>query len=284
MRTYALLLPGAAVGPRTLPVIRRLTGLAPVDPKVEVVHLGEGVSVRVFAPPRPAPVPAPTLVWIHGGGYVIGSAAQEDGWCRRMAEAAGVHVVSVDYRLAPEHPYPVPVLDCMRALEWAADRPGYDASRLVIGGASAGGGLAAALALHVRDHSGITPALQLLTYPMLDDRSRTPDSRHRLWNGTSNAFGWRAYLGDADPHQAVPARRDDLAGLPPAWIGVGDLDLFRAEDVDYAHRLRAAGVPCTLSTFPGAFHGFDAIAPRTTPSRALFAAQVKAVATAVGTA
>ncbi|HEU4363339.1 MAG TPA: alpha/beta hydrolase fold domain-containing protein, partial [Mycobacterium sp.] len=147
--------------------------------------------------------------------------------------------------------------------------------RVAIGGASAGGGLAAALALLARDRGEIAPALQLLVYPMLDDRSAAlpANTGYRLWTPRSNRFGWAAYLGGADPQLAVPARRDDLSGLAPAWIGVGTLDLFHDEDLAYADRLRQAGVPCRVEVVPGAFHGFDMWTPRAQVSQAFFAAQ-----------
>ena len=152
-----------------------------------------------------------------------------------------------------------------------------DPARVAIGGASAGGGLAAALALLARDRGEIDLAAQLLVYPMLDDRTveRTDLDHpgHRLWNQSSNRFGWRAYLGDADPDVAVPARRADLSGLPPAWIGVGTFDLFHDEDLAYAERLRVAGVPCEVLVVDGAFHGFDGIAPKADVSKSFFASQ-----------
>jgi len=189
----------------------------------------------------------------------------------------------VEYRLAPEHPYPAPLEDCYAALTWLTRLPAVDSARVAIGGASAGGGLAAALALLARDRGEIAPILQLLAYPMLDDRSaakpKNPD--YRLWSPSSNRFGWASYLGDADPQVAVPARRDDLSGLPPAWIGVGTHDLFYDEDLAYAARLTAAGVPCHVEVVPGAFHGFDLIAPKARVSQAFFASQCASLRTAL---
>ena len=211
----------------------------------------------------------PAMLWIHGGGYVMGNAAQDDALCRHFAETLGIVVAAVDYRLAPEAQFPVPFQDCYDGLTWLADRNYVDATRLAVGGASAGGGLAAALALLARDRGSLPLALQLLAYPMLDDRTacRTGiDERNfRLWNNRSNRFGWQSYTGSAPGSPGVsplasPARSEDLAGLPPAWIGVGTLDLFHDEDVAYAGRLEAAGVSCTLDVVPGAFHGFDVVA------------------------
>jgi acetyl esterase/lipase len=166
---------------------------------------------------------------------------------RSVQQRLGITVASVEYRLAPEHPYPAALEDCHSALTWLAGLPGVDRGRLAIGGARAGGGLAAALALLARDRGssgqGVTPAFQLLVYPMPDDRSWTTadNPNYRLWNPRANRFGWTAYLGDADPQVAVPARRDDLSGLPPAWIGVGKNDLFHDEDLAYADRLKPPG-------------------------------------------
>jgi acetyl esterase/lipase len=238
----------------------------------EVITLGSGVGVRLFRPADPGRAPA--LLWIHGGGYVIGSAEMDDQLCARFSQRLGITVASVEYRLAPEHPYPAALQDCYAALTWLAGLSGVDPARVAIGGASAGGGLAAALALWARDH-GFTPAFQLLVYPMLDDRSAmTADKTgYRLWNPRANRFGWSAYLGDADPRVAVPARRDDLSGLPPAWIGVGSNDLFHDEDLAYAERLTAAGVPCEVEVVPGAFHGFDIWAAKTSVAQRFFDTQ-----------
>jgi acetyl esterase/lipase len=279
--------PRALVGPKTLKFIRRLS---PVIQRggtsdVEALILGSGVGVRLH---RPAGVsqPGPALLWIHGGGYVIGSAQQDDALCHRFARALGVTVAAVDYRLAPEHPYPAPLEDCYAALTWLAALPAVDPARIAIGGASAGGGLAAALALLARDRGEVTPALQVLAYPMLDDRSgSTPENpNYRLWGPKSNRFGWAAYLGNADPKVAVPARHEDLSGLPPAWIGVGTHDLFHDEDVAYAARLTAAGVPTQIETVPGAFHGFDLVVPKADVSKAFFASQCASLRSALAVA
>jgi acetyl esterase/lipase len=219
----------------------------------------------------------------------MGNAAQDDGVCRHLAAALGALVAAVDYRLAPEHPFPVPLHDSHEALVWLASRDDVDESRIAIGGASAGGGLTASLALLARERDEVRPAFQLLTYPMLDDRTAARQSANerdlRLWNTASNRFGWCSYLG-TDPGGndvsglAAPARAENLSGLPPAWIGVGSLDLFAGEDMAYADRLRAAGVPCELLVVPGAFHGFDLIRPNAPISRSFRAAQVAAFARA----
>lgn len=266
----------------TLPVFQRMTSLmsrqAPEG--IEVLTLASGVGVRLYRPSA-ATAPGPALLWLHGGGYVLGSAAQDDALCRRFADDLGATVASVDYRLAPQHPYPAGLEDSYSALIWLAGLPSVDPARVAVGGASAGGGLAAALALLARDRGEVALAAQLLVYPMLDDRSSHAPGLdhpgHRLWTQGSNKFGWSAYLGTTDPAVAVPARHEDLSGLPPAWIGVGTLDLFHDEDLSYAERLRAVGVPCQVEVVDGAFHGFDQIAPKTAVSRAFLASQTESL-------
>ena len=245
---------------------------------------------RVHTAPLGTREPGPALLWVHGGGYVGGSARLDDKLCRRFAEQLGIVVVAVDYRLAPEHPFPAGLDDCYAALAWLAQRSDVDGARIAIGGASAGGGLAAALALLARDRREISVAMQLLSYPMLDDRTVVRsdiDARHvRLWSNRSNAYGWRSYLaappGSAEvTGLAAPARYDDLTGLPPTWMGVGTFDLFFDEDVRYAERLQASGVSCRLDIVEGAFHGFDVVLPRAPVSQRYFAAQVEALRTAL---
>jgi acetyl esterase/lipase len=291
LRRIARIAPRRIVGPWSLPVMRALAGLTErilspgASGDVEVITLGSGAGVWLYRPPG-ATGPTPALLWIHGGGYVIGTAKQDDRLCRRFSRRLNITVASVEYRLAPEHPYPVPLEDCYSALKWLAALPAVDRERVAIGGASAGGGLAAALALLARDRGEITPTFQLLVYPMLDDRSsataESPD--YRLWNTRSNRFGWTAYLGNTDPQVAVPARREDLGGLPPAWIGVGTHDLFHDEDLAYAARLTDAGVPCQVDVVPGAFHGFDMVAPKAQVSRRFFDSQCDSLRAALAPA
>ena len=249
---------------------------------VEVLTLPSGAGVRLYRPANAGTTPA--LLWIHGGGYLIGSPEQDDMLCRRYVERLGITVAAVRYRLAPENPYPIPLEDCYSVLTWLAALPGVDADRIAIGGASAGGGLTAALAFLARDRGDVRPVLQVLSYPMLDDRTVDPSLDRpgfRLWNTASNRIGWTSYLGGADPAMAVPARRQDLAGLPPAWLGVGTLDLFHDEDLAYAARLNAAGVPCEVHEVPGAFHGFDGIAPKASISQAYFDSKCDSLARAL---
>ena len=277
LRRIARFAPRALVSPRTLWLTRALSRLQQrgAVPGVEVLTLTSGTGVRLHRPPDQHG-PAPALLWIHGGGYLMGKAAMDDKLCRRFSDKLGVTVASVEYRLAPEHPYPAALEDCYAALAWLFRLPAVDPARVAIGGASAGGGLAAALALLARDRGEFELALQLLTYPMLDDRAVGKSGvrqNYRLWSEHSNRFGWKSYLGAADPDVAVPARRSDLSGLPAAWIGVGTLDLFYEEDLAYADRLTAAGVPCDVEVVPGAFHGFDLVAPGLPVSRAFFESQ-----------
>ena len=230
------------------------------------LHAGTGADADAGAGPLPL------LLNIHGGGYILGSAAESGPGDVRTAAEVGCVVASVDYRLAPETVAPGAVEDCYAALHWLHANAGalsLDPRRFAVGGASAGGGLAAALALLARDRGEIPICFQLLIYPMLDDRTATQPSCDRnpftgefIWTRTSNLVGWRSYLGHEPgapvvaPY-AVPARAANLAGLPPAYITVGMLDLFLEEDLDYARRLMHAGVPTELHVLPGAYHGFE---------------------------
>jgi acetyl esterase/lipase len=277
LRRAARIVPKQIVTPTTVPFIRAAERMLWRRPPghVEVLTLPSGVGIRLFRPDG-ATAHGPGLLWIHGGGYVIGRAAQDDMLCRRYANELGATVASVEYRMAPEHPFPASLEDCYSALQWLVRLPSVDPARVAVGGASAGGGLAAALALTTRDRREIRLAAQLLVYPMLDDRTvgrRFDNPGHRLWNQSSNKYGWSAYLGGADPEVAVPARHEDLSGLPPAWLGVGTLDLFHDEDVAYAERLKAAGVACEVEVVSGAFHGFDGVAPKAAVSRSFFKSQ-----------
>ncbi len=284
LRKTARFLPRAAVTSRSLPVIRALEPLAFRGRKdVEALTLASGGHVRLHRPPGDVG-PAPAMLWIHGGGYVAGRTQQDDQACGQFSRALGITVAGPSYRRAPEHPYPAALQDLYAALKWLVSLPSVDSRRVAIGGESAGGGLAAALAFMVRDRGEISPVLQLLSYPTLDDRTvSNPAVAHnyRLLNERSNRFGWVSYLGGADPDVAVPARRTDLAGLPAAWIGVGTVDLLYEEAVAYAERLRAASVPCHLEVVQGAFHSFDRINARASVSRAYFDSQCEALRAAL---
>jgi acetyl esterase/lipase len=211
----------------------------------------------------------PCVYWIHGGGYMFGSALMDDPRIDRWVEELECVVVSVEYRLAPEHPYPAPLEDCYAGLVWTyghAAELGIDPDRIVIAGASAGGGRAAALALLARDRGQVPVAYQLLIYPMIDDRDANVSSTFAapVWSRDANRLGWKAYLGtgrDGEvPAYAAPARATDLRGLPAAFIAVGTVDVFRDEDIDYARRLLEAGVPTELHVYGGAPHGFEMLA------------------------
>lgn len=271
-------IPKFSFGPRLLSVLTRVPQRIPATPEDMLIDEitvpgapdGPPVSLRVYRP-RTLQGHAPALFWIHGGGYLQGDPVQDERSSIDFARTLGITVVGLRYRLGPEHPAPAPIEDAYAGLTWlfehAAER-GVDAARIAIGGASAGGGLAAGLALYAHDRAEVAPAFQLLVYPMLDDRTVLRDDLDtrnvRVWTPGSNRYGWSTYLGSApggpnvSPY-AAPARRDDLSGLPPAWIGVGSLDLFYDEDLEYARRLREAGVPCETTVVKGAFHGFDAL-------------------------
>jgi len=271
-------LPQLSLGTRSLRVMRFLGRLARPDGSVPVVPVSPDVSVRLFRPAGPGPFPA--LLWVHGGGLVSGTAAMDDAFCRRVSEELGAVVASVEYRLAPEHPFPTPLEDCWTALTWLAGRADVDPARVAVGGASAGGNLAAGTVLLARER-GLDLVFQLLVYPMLDDRTtaHADPSAVRVWTPGSNRFGWSSYLGDTTEVSplAAPARAEDLTGQPPAWIGVGTHDLFHAEDVEHARRLRAAGVEVELLEVPGAYHGFDAVQGAAAVSREFRDAQVAAL-------
>lgn len=251
-----------------MPEIR---GVQVEDRKIPGALVKREVPVRIYTPEKKKGL-LPGLIWIHGGGYILGSAEQDDPLVKQLCLNAGCIAVSVDYCLAPEHPYPEPLEDCYTALRWLslqAGQIGVDASRIAVGGASAGGGLAAGLALLARDRAEVRVSFQLLIYPMLDDRNTGTSGRKRdalFWDLRNNYTGWKAYLGCEPGGEKIacyasPSRAENLAGSPPAYIAVGDLDLFALEDIDYAARLISAGVPCELHVYPGAPHAFDMMAP-----------------------
>jgi acetyl esterase/lipase len=228
------------------------------------------ITARLYTPENRAGS-RPGVLWIHGGGYILGDLDIDDHNLRQMCLNTGCVILSTNYRLAPEDPFPAPLEDCYSSLKWMvenSDRLGIDRSRIAVGGGSAGGGLAAGLVIMARDRGEIEIAFQLLIYPMIDDRNITPSSHTitdpRTWDREKNIFAWKAYLGpasetgDISPY-AVPARAKDLSGLPPAYVAVGELDLFLDEDIEYAQRLLQAGVPTELHVYPGATHGFDSI-------------------------
>ena len=229
---------------------------------------GPDVRLKVYTPAG-IESGAGVLLWIHGGGMVLLDADGDDFTSATRAADHGCVVVSVDYRLAPETPAPGLVDDCFAALTWVAAHAaelGVSADRIMIGGASAGAGLAAGTALRARDGGGPALIAQLLVYPMLDHRNETPSSHAiqdlRVWNRSANLAAWAAYLGGAEPTAySSPALADDLSGLPPAYISVGTFDMFHDEDVAYATALNRAGSPCELHVYPGAFHASNGFLP-----------------------
>lgn len=237
---------------------------------VETVD-AEGVQLRVY---RPEGVKAQAgLLWMHGGGLLLGSPRQDDARCSAWARELGIVVASVRYRFAPEHPFPAASDDCVAGWRWLSS---LGLERMAVGGASAGGGLAAVLCQRLRGCALPQPDGQLLCWPMLDDRTAADASidptAHVVWNNRSNAAAWGAYIGgdpggDSVPEHAAAARCKDLEALPAAWIGVGSLDLFAAESRGYAGRLHQAGVSVVLDEVLGAFHNFETLAPDAEISR-----------------
>ncbi len=236
------------------------------------------VSLLILKP-RGVVSGAPITYHTHGGGMIVGDNRTGVDGPLDWAVESGAIVVSVEYRLAPEHPDPAPVEDCYAGLVWThahAAELGGDPDRILIAGASAGGGLAAGVALLARDRQGPPLIGQVLMCPMIDDRNETPSSHELdgegIWDRTSNDTGWDALLGDRRKTDAVsvyaaPSRAIDLSGLPPAFVDVGSVETFRDEDVDYAVRLWRAGVQAELHVWPGGFHGFDMFAPQAAVSQ-----------------
>lgn len=236
------------------------------------------VRIRIYQPREKAGM-LPGLYWIHGGGYVLGTPEMNDWLCSRLVKEANCVVVSVDYRLAPENPFPAGVEDCYAGLEWFAahaEELKVDSSRIGIAGASAGGGLAAAVTLMARDRKGPALAFQMPLYPMINDDNNTPSAfeitDNRVWSHDLNAIAWEMYLNgangteDVSPY-AAPFREENLAGLPPAYTCVGQLDPFRDETIDYVTRLAKAGVDVEFHLYPGCFHGFEVSAPEAAVSK-----------------
>jgi acetyl esterase/lipase len=264
----------------------------PSDISLKQIHIdtkdGYHLPIRIY---KPASIEKEltVLVWIHGGGFVFGSADMNDTSLFNLVREMGIMIVSVDYRLAPKYAFPTPLEDCYTALEWVFDHAeelGVDPTRIAIGGASAGGGLAACLAQLSCDRVKVIPVFQLLVYPMLDDRTAfKKEIQHELvltWSNASNYFGWKSYLGDKFGSEntlpySVAARREYLTGLPPAWIGIGTLDLFYEENIAYAERLKQSGVDCELVVLPGVFHGFDTMHPEIPITKSFQQSQIDAL-------
>jgi acetyl esterase/lipase len=281
-------LPSFELNAATLPALRAM-GLptdAPAAGEVRRVERelpgpsGAPAVRALFYTPPAASGPLPAVLHIHGGGYVMGVPEFNDARNRQLAGDVGCAVLSVDYRLAPETPFPGGIEDCYAALLWLhrhAAGMGVDAERIAISGESAGGGLAASLALLARDRGEVPVCFQQLIFPMIDDRTGSVGQAHPyagefIWTAASNRYAWAALLngapgGDSVSAYAAASRAPNLAGLAPAFIAVGALDLFVDEDIDYARRLIHAGVPTELHVYPGAFHGYQLLAPHAQVTR-----------------
>jgi triacylglycerol lipase len=291
LRNLLEALPALELNEQTLPAMRATAFAPPADPVAqEAVAMQErsvpgpggspDVPLRIYTPQNNEG-PLPGILHIHGGGYVAGSAADLDPLDRRLALDANCVIVSVDYRLAPETRFPGAIEDCYAALAWTLANAAslkVDAERVGVLGESAGGGLAASLALLVRDRGEHHLAFQHLVYPMIDDRTCTRDDPHPfagefIWTAANNAFGWRSLLGLAPGSAGVScyaaaARAEDLRGLPRTYLATGALDLFLEEDLEYARRLLRAGVEVELHVYPGAYHGFELFVPHSAVARA----------------
>ncbi len=290
LQSIAKMMPAFRFNKSNLPLMRLVFTLPYLSPKthpdvrieeytVQSGNMKSSLRLRVYKP-KNTTTTVPVLLWFHGGGFVVGNLNQSDEFLLQLVRETEITAVSVDYRRAPENPFPAALDDAYCALKWVhdqADDLGIDPNRIAIGGESAGGGLAAALAQFAYDRREVKPIFQLLIYPMLDDRtSANPGEAGKdylVWTSKSNYFGWESYLhqppGSASvPPASVPARRVDLTGLPSTWIGVGTIDLFYDEDISYAKKLQACGVDCELMTVPGAFHGFDGASPDLPVARA----------------
>ncbi len=237
----------------------------------------------------------PVVLWIHGGGYIVGDPKNESRWAAAFLDKIDCVVACPGYRLAPRHPFPAALDDLVAAHSWLREHGapnGMDPNRVVIAGESAGGGLAAALAQRLHD-DGVEVLGQVLVYPMIDDRTAVRDDigrkDHFAWSNGSNYYGWSSYLGttpgaETAPRYSVPSRRENLEGLPPAWIGVGDMDVFYDENLEYARRLQEAGVPVTIETREGAPHGFPSVAPEAQISKTFLESAIQFAADAFSSA
>jgi acetyl esterase/lipase len=238
---------------------------------------GHRIPIRIYRPSE-LPENVPVLLWMHGGGFVMGSMSRDDTLCLEIAQSGQCIVVSVDYRLAPEHPFPAAPDDCYSVLEWIATSPmelGAATREIVVGGVSAGGCLAASVALMARDRNGPPIKHQYLIIPVTDDRMQTPSSFSiqdlRVWDRETAIMSWEMYLGDSATGNtsiyAAPNRTENLSGLPSATVMVSDMDLLRDEAADYAKRLKDAGVPTEIFEFYGTFHGHFGFFPDAAISR-----------------
>ncbi len=268
----------------------RRSPAAGVDTEQHFMTAADGATLDLtWYHPSGGGGPGSAALYLHGGGMIFSLehiGVLYDVAVREYVATSGVPMLVVDYRVAPEHPDPTPVEDCYGALVWLAEHApdlGVDPARLAVMGDSAGGGLAAGVCLMARDRGGPSISQQVLIYPMLDDRPATPDPQVQpflTWTYDDNVTGWGALLGesaggaDVSPY-AAPARADDLTGLPDTYIDVGDLDVFRNEDIEYARRLADAGVPTELHVYPGCPHAFEALAHEAAVSRRAISDRVR---------
>lgn len=246
------------------------------------------LRIRIYKPVQ-QDTELPGLLWIHGGGYIIGSIEDNDQLCVQVVETSNCVVVSVDYRLAPEHPYPAPLEDCYSALAWMADHAlelQIDANRIGVAGGSAGGGLTAGLTLLARDRAYSSICFQMPLYPMINDGNNTPSANEikegMIWNQKTNEFGWKCYLGDLHgqdgvPIYAAPARAEDYSNLPYTYTCVGQLDPFRDETIAYVTKLAQAGVDVEFHLYPGAYHGFELLNPQSEKAQQVVKEYVNAI-------
>ncbi|NKE59762.1 alpha/beta hydrolase [Lentzea sp. PSKA42] len=272
------------------PIIGAAGTAQPFPPDVTTseyeVTADDGAQIKVRWYVKEGSTPGPAVLFFHGGGYIFGHIDLFDGPVSRYVSASGVPMLSVEYRRAPEHPFPTPLEDAYAALHWLhehASELGVDSDRVGVMGDSAGGGMAAALTILARDRGGPKIARQILLMPMLDDRTVVPDPHiapYLLWSYDDSLTAWPALLGEAAggpdvPATAAPARLDDATGLPPAYIEVGQLDVFRDEDTAYATKLSRAGVPVEFHLHPGVPHEFDSIAFNSDVARRAIADRVR---------
>lgn len=284
--------------PEYMPAIRQGLGQAaplpelPADVEIyEEIIVGpdqNDVRLRIYKP-LDAQGNLPGLLWIHGGGYVLGTVEADDHLCAKFVTQAECIVVSVDYRLAPEHPYPAPIEDCYSALCWMvneAEHLSIDKEKIGVAGASAGGGLTAALTLLARDRSFPKVHFQMPLYPMIDDRNNSPSSNEIkegfIWNQKANEAGWKMYLGNLHgteeiPPYAAPARATDYSNLPYTYTCVGQLDPFRDETIAYVSKLAQAGVDVEFHLYPGAYHGFETLNPQSAIAQQVVSEYINAV-------
>ncbi len=242
------------------------------------------IMVRVYRPVIDAGE-RPGIYFIHGGGMIMGDVAGGDATADMLCDLVDAVVVSVEYRLAPEHPHPAPVEDCYAGLVWTAEHCaelGIDPARLALYGASAGGGLVIGTALLARDRGGPLVGFMMPIYPMINDRNDTPASQEitdvGIWDRAGNIEAWAWYLGGEEADQyAAPTRAEDLSGLPPTFIDVGTVDMFRDEDIEFAARLMQAGVPTELHIHPGSYHASENFAPEAPLSRRIWAMRIDAL-------